>query len=96
MKKYIQDLEAGKLPLAGEERLSMEQLIIEAIYLGLRQTNGILIDVFDKKFGVSFKKMFGEVIEDFEEKGFMEISKNRCALTSSGMLYLDSIAAMFM
>ena len=95
VKKYIQYLEAGKLPLAGEERLSVEQFMIEAIYLGLRQTNGILIDVFDKKFGVNFKKMFEEVIGDFEEKELMEFSQNRCALTSRGMLYLDSIAAMF-
>jgi len=95
VKKYIQDLKAGKLPFAGEERLSPEQLMIEAIYLGLRQTKGILIYVFDKKFGVSFKRMFEEIISDFEEKGLMEFSQNRCALTHRGMLYLDSIASMF-
>jgi len=95
VKKYIQDLEAGKLPLEGEERLSPEQLMIEAICLGLRQTKGIVIDVFDKKFGVSFKRMFEEAISDFEEKGLMEFSQNRCALTHRGMLYLDSIASMF-
>jgi len=95
VKKYIQDLDAGKLPRAGEERLSMEQLMIEAIYLGLRQTKGILIDVFDKKFGVTFKTMFKDTIDVLESKGLIEISQNRCALTSGGMLYLDSIAAMF-
>jgi oxygen-independent coproporphyrinogen-3 oxidase len=95
VKKYIQDLEAEKLPIAGEERLSVEQLMMEAIYLGLRQTEGILIDVFDKKFGVNFKTMFEEVIIHLETKGFAELSQNRCALTSKGMLYLDSIAAMF-
>jgi oxygen-independent coproporphyrinogen-3 oxidase len=95
VKKYIQDLEAEKLPRAGEERLSMEQLMIEAIYLGLRQTKGILIDVFDKKFGVTFKTLFKDTIDVLESKGLIEISQNRCALTSGGMLYLDSIAAMF-
>ena len=95
VEKYIQDLEAEKLPLAGEERLSMEQLMTEAIYLGLRQTKGILIDVFDKKFGVNFKTMFEEIITMLEARGFVELSQNRCVLTSRGMLYLDSIAAMF-
>ncbi len=95
VEKYIQDLEAEKLPRAGEERLSMEQLVIEAIYLGLRQTKGILIDVFDKKFGVNFKTMFEDIITVLEARGFVELSQNRCALTSRGMLYLDSIAAMF-
>jgi len=96
VKKYIQDLDAGRLPCAGVERLSMEQLMIEAIYLGLRQTKGILIDVFDKKFVVTFKIMFKDAIDVLESKGLIEVSQNRCALTSRGMLYLDSIAAMFM
>jgi oxygen-independent coproporphyrinogen-3 oxidase len=95
VEKYIQDLNAGRLPRAGEERLSMEQLMIEAICLGLRQTKGILIDVFDKKFGVTFKTMFKDTIDVLESKGLIELSQNRCALTSRGMLYLDSIAAMF-
>jgi len=96
VKKYIQDLNAGRLPRAGEERLSTEQLMIEAIYLGLRQTKGILIDVFDKKFGVNFKAIFEEIIANLEARGLIVLSQNRCALTSRGMLYLDSIAAMFM
>jgi oxygen-independent coproporphyrinogen-3 oxidase len=95
VKKYIQDLEAEKLPLDGEERLSTEQLITEAIYLGLRKTKGILIDAFDKKFGVSFKTLFKDTIDVLKSKGLIELSQNRCALTSRGMLYLDSIAAMF-
>jgi oxygen-independent coproporphyrinogen-3 oxidase len=95
VEKYIQDLNAETLPRAGEERLSMEQLMIEAIYLGLRQTTGILIDVFDKKFGVNFKAMFEEIITNLEARGLIELSQNRCALTCRGMLYLDSIAAMF-
>jgi oxygen-independent coproporphyrinogen-3 oxidase len=95
VKKYIQDLDAGNLPRGGAERLSMDQLMIEAIYLGLRQTQGIFIEMFDKKFGVSFKTMFEEIINRLEVQGFVEITQNRCALTSKGMLYLDSIAAMF-
>jgi oxygen-independent coproporphyrinogen-3 oxidase len=95
VKRYIQDLEAEKLPIAGEERLSVDQLIMEAIYLGLRQTEGIVIDAFNKKFGVNFKTMYEEVITDLENRGFAELSQNRCVLTSRGMLYLDSIAAMF-
>jgi len=95
VKKYIRSLEAKKLPIAGEERLSIEQLMIEAIYLGLRQTKGIVIDDFDKKFGVNFKNLFEEIIADLETRGLAELFQNRCALTSKGMLYLDSIAAMF-
>jgi putative oxygen-independent coproporphyrinogen III oxidase len=96
VKKYIQELSTGRLPRAGKESLSREQLMIEAVYLGLRQTEGIVVDVFDKKFGVNFEAMFTGVITDLEEKGLVKMSQNRCALTAKGMLYLDSIAVMFM
>lgn len=96
VKKYIQKLEAGKHPIEGKETLSPEQLMIEAVYLGLRQTKGISVDAFDKKFGVSFKEMFGETTAVLEEKGLIKYSRNRCALTPKGMLFLDSIASMLM
>ena len=95
VKKYIHELAADKLPIEGKEVLSQEQLMIEAVYLGLRQTKGIMVDVFDKKFGVSFKEMFGEVIIGLEEEGYIKFFQNRCALTSRGMLFLDSVASMF-
>jgi len=95
VRKYIQELSTGRLPRAGKESLSREQLMIEAVYLGLRQTKGIVVDAFDKKFGVNFKAMFTGVITDLEQKGLVKMSQNRCALTSKGMLYIDSIAAMF-
>jgi oxygen-independent coproporphyrinogen-3 oxidase len=95
VEKYIQELSTGRLPRAGKESLNREQLMIEAVYLGLRQTKGIAVDEFDKKFGVNFKAMFTGVITGLEEKGLVKMSKNRCALTSKGMLYLDSIAVMF-
>ena len=95
VKKYIHKLESGRLPLEGKETLSLEQLMIEAVYLGLRQTKGISVDAFDKKFGVSFKAMFGEITTGLEEKGLIKYSQNRCALTPRGMLLLDSISSMF-
>ena len=95
VKKYIHKLAAGKLPLEGKETLSLEQLMIEAVYLGLKQTKGISVDAFDKKFGVSFKAMFGEITTGLEEKGLIKYSQNRCALTPRGMLFLDSITSMF-
>ena len=85
----------GRLPRAGKESLSRAQLMIEAVYLGLRQAKGIDVDAFDKKFGVNFEKIHAETIADLEKKGLMESSKKRCVLTPRGMLYLDSIAAMF-
>ncbi len=95
VEKYIEELSAGRLPRAGEEVLSREQQWMETVYLGLRQTKGIAVDAVEKKFGINFNARYAGVIADLEEKGLIKSSKDRCALTSEGMLYLDSIAAQF-
>ena len=92
---YIADLSRGRLPIAGGEMLNQEQMMLEAIYLGLRQTKGIAVDVFDNRFGLSFYDVFGDIVNGLEEKKLVQCSRNYCALTPKGMLLLDSIAAQF-
>jgi oxygen-independent coproporphyrinogen-3 oxidase len=91
---YINELAAGRLPPSGREMLSRSQLMMEAIYLGLRQTEGININAFEEKFGVNFHQRFIETLRSLEERGLIGTAQNRCALTRKGMLYLDSITSM--
>ena len=95
VKNYIQELEAGRLPLEDREVLTSEQRMIEAIYLGLRQADGININGFHRRFGVHFTDIFEKTIADLKKRGFITMTRNRCALTRKGMLFLDSIASMF-
>ncbi|MBW2568907.1 MAG: radical SAM family heme chaperone HemW [Deltaproteobacteria bacterium] len=92
--KYIKELTAGRLPIEGKEVLSREQQMIEAISLGLRMTDGIKTDVFDKKFDVSFNKMFAKTITYLGKDGLIRLTENRCSLTRKGMLFADSITSM--
>jgi len=92
VKKYITALEAGRLAMEAKEIISPEQRIIEAVYLGLRTTDGICVNTFNNKYNLNFYKVFGEVILDLEAKGLVESDKNRCFLSRKGMLFLDSIA----
>ncbi len=94
VQKYIRDIDAGRLPIEKKELLNREQQIIEAIYLGLRQTDGIQIDIFDEKFGVNFKKIFKKIIMDLEKNGLLRLDQNLCALSRKGMLFHDAIVEM--
>ena len=94
VKAYVEHLASGRLPMAEKETLSREQLIMETVYLGLRQTQGVFVDEFDRNFGVSFRSMFGGILKTLEGKGYIELTENRCALTPRGMLFMDSIVAM--
>ena len=91
---YINELAAGRLPPSEREMLSRSQFMMEAIYLGLRQTEGININAFEEKFGVNFHQRFSETLKSLEERGLIGTAQNRCALTHKGMLYLDSIVSM--
>jgi len=95
VKDYINDIDSGIMPAEGEEDLSMEQQIIEAIFLGLRQKCGIDIGSFNEKFNVRFEDIFRETIPDLSKKELIVICDGRCALTRKGMVLLDSICAEF-
>lgn len=92
---YIRELHNGQLPVAGKEKLTREQLLMEAIYLGFRTAAGIDLAGFKEKFGIDFLKIYAGIVNDFEKQGFLKISETRCALTVRGMALLDSITAAF-
>jgi coproporphyrinogen III oxidase-like Fe-S oxidoreductase len=57
-------------------------------------TDGIKTDVFDKKFDVSFNKIFAKTLASLEEDALIKLAENRCSLTRKGMLFADSITSM--
>ena len=95
IEKYFQDIRQGKLPLAEKEQLTREQMMMEAIYLGLRTSQGIDSGDFQRRFGIDFLETFRQTIAEFEKDGLMEVSQNHCGLTPKGMVLLDGITAEF-
>jgi len=98
VKKYIENIKEGRVAIEEKEILSKEQRMMEMVYLGLRKTEGIDIDAIDENLGINFRQIFTEKIKQLEEDGYiLPIQpKNHCALSRKGMLFLDSIAPMFM
>jgi len=88
---YLKDLQTGKLPLAGQEILSRQQQMLEAVYLGLRIVAGIVIQDFDNRFGVDFKRMFRQVLQDLSAEQMIVLTRTRCRLTRKGLLYHEGI-----
>lgn len=88
---YLDDLSKNKLPRADEEYLTEEQLMIEALYLGLRQTDGIVLKEFQRRFQTDFKLYFHSALDRFSAEGWIDMDERRCGLTVEGMLFLDHI-----
>lgn len=88
---YLDDLSKDLLPRADEEHLDEEQLMIEALYLGLRQSDGIIFKEFQRRFQTDFKLYFHSALDRFSAEGWIDMDEERCGLTVEGMLFLDHI-----
>ena len=93
--QYIEVVQSGRLPVKEKEKLSCEQQMIEAIYLGLRMTRGIDLAGFKNKFRIDFIDTFKQLTSDLKKDNYIAVSKNHCALTRQGRAFLDSICSMF-
>ncbi|MGA9262349.1 MAG: radical SAM family heme chaperone HemW [Desulfobacterales bacterium] len=93
--RYIRQLDNGRRPIEESETLTREELMIEAVYLGLRLSDGIDMSAFNDRFGIGFMENFGAKSAAFELKGLLTITDGHCRLTPRGMLLLDTIAAAF-
>jgi len=95
IEKYLQDIQQGKLPRADIEKLTREQMIMEAIYLGFRTVAGIDVGDFQRRFGLDFLKTFYRIIAEFEKDGLIKVTKDHCRLTPEGLVLSDGITAEF-
>ena len=92
---YLDDLKKGRLPIEEKETLTATQQMIEAVYLGLRQTRGICVPEFDEKFTTEFETVFAPVLSDpFMEK-LLARDADFCRLTPEGMLVMDTVVGRF-
>ena len=88
---YINDINKGIKPISEDEQLNDEQQMIEALYLGLRQSDGINLKNFQKKFHIDFKLYFHTALDRFEAENWIKMDNHKCQLTLEGMLFVDSI-----
>jgi oxygen-independent coproporphyrinogen-3 oxidase len=79
---WVRRLERGVDPVEGQEELTRENRIAEAVYLGLRTADGLEVDESERQH-----------TRPWVDAGWARMSGNRLALTPTGWLRLDSIAA---
>lgn len=89
--RYIRTIQSGNSPMAGKETLTMEQQMIESIFLGLRTKEGIDLKRFEKNLGPVFSNIFSKPLKNLGLKGYLILSDTFCKLTPSGMRFHDSI-----
>ncbi|MCP4745089.1 MAG: radical SAM family heme chaperone HemW [Desulfobacteraceae bacterium] len=91
LSSYMDALKSGHLPICEDEHLNQEQQLIEGLYLGLRQTDGIDLKSFQERYQIDFQLYFSRALDQYFAENWMSIDEKNCRLTVEGMLFLDRI-----
>lgn len=91
LEDYLAALEKGTRPVAETEVLTSDQQVIEFVYLGLRQTDGIDTSAFASRFDTDFSGRFGPQLTQLVDEGLVEKLPQRVRLTRRGMRFLESV-----
>ena len=91
---YIQRLEAGVAPQEDGESLNPEQMMMEMIYLGLRQNRGIDVTAFDKLCPQGFTHVCNAPLQKMLADSYIMMQNGFCALTAKGRPFLDYATQM--
>ena len=78
------------------EKLELLHAMGETIMLGLRRLKGIPIEEFENRFQISFKKVYGKVIDPLLNEGLITLNQNRMALSRKGIFLADSVILKFL
>lgn len=89
---YFEKLDQGGLPVAGREHLTVEQLVEEEIFLGLR-SEGIDIAGFRKRYGKDLLTEHRSRLSDLIDNRLAVVQNGTLRLTSKGYMVCDEICA---
>ncbi len=79
-----------------QRKLTADEVLEEAIFLGLRLRNGIDPDEMEKKYSVNLFDRYKHIIEKYKNLGLMDFRGSRLQLTIQGVLLSNDIFADFL
>jgi oxygen-independent coproporphyrinogen-3 oxidase len=91
LKKYVALLEKGDDPVDLYDTLPIEQRRKELLAVELRLRCGVCLSIFEGKHGSLAKDTYA-TLEQLKQKGWLQEKEGVISLTSSGVLFYDSVA----
>jgi oxygen-independent coproporphyrinogen III oxidase len=93
---YIGRVVRGESPVAEERRLSASERLGDALFMGLRLTDGIdLEEIARRHGGVDVWQKHGVDLKPFLAAGILKRQGSRLALTRQGMLVANEVMTVF-
>ena len=91
VEQYVTAINIGSPPVEETECLTLEQLRLEALYLGLRTRKGIFLEDFKKRFGCDLFTEKRKTLNRLQEEGLISIQDGHLYPTPTGLAVADSL-----
>lgn len=91
LRTYVEKVNSRNVPVAGEEVLSEEQVLEEAVMLGLR-SDGINLERIRQSHGLNLLEESPTLVYELLERGLAIVVEGTLRLTHRGYLVCDAIA----
>jgi oxygen-independent coproporphyrinogen III oxidase len=88
----------GVLPEAESRELDTEELLQEALFMGLRMRRGLDLRELDERFGVDLRARYGPRLSPFLQAGLLDevgYDAGRLRLTRRGQLLANEVLSLF-
>jgi len=93
--EYLNLINNKGTAVVDEEILSKEKAMGEAVFLGLRMMEGIVLNDFESRFGTGIETAFTNAVEELRTEGFLIYDKDNLKLTRKGLLFYNDVAIRF-
>jgi oxygen-independent coproporphyrinogen III oxidase len=91
-KMYVDVIESGESPVSEREEVNLGS---ELAFLGLRLTDGLDLNAYQKRTGENLRREKEEEILDLVNKGLLIIESDRLKLTEKGLLFSNDVFEAF-
>jgi oxygen-independent coproporphyrinogen-3 oxidase len=92
VKKYIQEVTAGNMPVEDSEELTLQQLQLETLFLGLRTKRGIDLKRYKTEYCLDLLKDKKPIIDALIKDKLVEFKNGFLRPTLKGLALADSLA----
>jgi oxygen-independent coproporphyrinogen-3 oxidase len=92
---YIACIGRGEPVAAEVRRLSASERLGDALFMGLRLSDGIDLEAIGQRHGVDVWQKHGDELEPFLAAGILRRQGTRLALTRQGMLLANEVMTVF-
>jgi oxygen-independent coproporphyrinogen-3 oxidase len=92
---YIDRVDRGQDPAVDVRTLSADERLGDALFTGLRLSDGLDLDAVRQRYGVDVWARYGDELRPFVDEGCLKREGSRLRLSRRGMLIAHEVMAIF-